>query len=81
MKLNTEQLKHEIADAIADLSRYELIKIKLGDSIDLGKFYPLGAVIEMNYFAFKCNSHGIVADYKQNMGELRCPICLNENWR
>jgi len=62
--------------ALDSLSRWERLKIRLGGNVSIGFYIKTGWKAPIEFYAFWCPVHGIVADYPHGYNErLTCPKC------
>ncbi|MBW2671972.1 MAG: hypothetical protein JRD89_00985 [Deltaproteobacteria bacterium] len=76
--LTEEELKQILTEKIATLSWFSRLKLRLGGTVYLGHYMKSGWRAPLPFYAFRCPTHGIRADYPHGFGDiLHCPDCLN----
>lgn len=65
--------------AMATLSRWERLKIRLGLKVSIGYFIKPGWKEPIEFYAFWCPIHGIVANHPHgHYHKLTCPKCFED---
>jgi len=66
-----------VTDKLKSLNMWQRMRINQGYSVPIGKRSRDGWSGSLMFYAFKCERHGIVENYKQGHRQvLRCPECL-----
>jgi len=59
-------------------TRWEKIKLALGQSIYIGDIQKPGWSGKLPFYVLWCDVHGIVENYPHGNGGLRCPDCIED---